>query len=132
VIDLINEVKYTTEVAGLRSLLKRGTDGLFLVIYGFNDNLHLLLEKIVCGMRNLIVTQNRFDVKKDSLLRQLQNWRFDAPYDHAMQYTKYLLTTCQWTNYEKEQALKGGKAPNNLRNQSLTIQALTRSLVPRP
>jgi len=41
------------------------------------------------------------------LLRQLQNWKLNATYDHVMHYTKYLLTTREWTNDEKEEALKG-------------------------
>jgi insulysin len=58
-------------------------------------------------MRHLVVRKERFDVIKDGLLRQLQNWKLNAPYDHAMYYTKYILTTRQWTNAEKEAALKG-------------------------
>ena len=67
----------------------------------------MLLAKLVQGMRNHVVKQERFAVIKDALLRQLQNWKLNAPYDHAMHYTKYILTSRQWTNEEKEEALKG-------------------------
>jgi insulysin len=105
--DQLNEFSYDADVAGLGYSLSRDTDGLFLSAYGFNDKLHVLLAKLVHGMRHLVVKQERFDVVKDLLLRQLQNWKLNAPYDHAMHYTKYLLTTRQWTNDEKEEALKG-------------------------
>jgi insulysin len=103
----LNEFSYDAEIAGLGYSLSRDTDGLFLAAYGFNDKLHVLLTKLVHGMRHLVVKQERFEVTKDSLLRQLQNWKLNAPYDHAMHYTKHLLTTRQWTNEEKEEALKG-------------------------
>jgi insulysin len=103
----LNEFSYDADVAGLGYSLSRDTDGLFLAAYGFNDKLHVLLSKLVQGMRNHVVKKERFDAIKDSLVRQLQNWKLNAPYDHAMNYTKYLLTSRQWTNEEKEEALKG-------------------------
>ena len=109
--DQLNEFSYDADVAGLGYSLSRATDGLFLAAYGFNDKLPVLLAKLVHGMRHLEVKQERFNVVKDSLLRQLQNWKLNAPYDHAMHYTKYLLTTRQWTNSEKEEALKGKTIP---------------------
>lgn len=105
--DQLNEFSYDAGVAGLGYSLNRDTDGLFLTAYGFNDKLHVLLAKLVHGMRHLVVKQERFNVVKDYRLRQLQNWKLNAPYDHAMHYTKYLLTTRQWTKDEKEEALKG-------------------------
>jgi len=105
--DQFNEFGYDAEMAGLGYTLARDSDGLFLGAYGFNDKLHVLLAKLVHGMRHLIVKPERFDVVKDALLRQLQNWKLNAPYDHAMHYTKYLLTTGQWTTDEKETALQG-------------------------
>jgi insulysin len=103
----LNEFSYDADVAGLGYSLSKDTDGLFLSAHGFNDKLHILLAKLVYGMRHLVVRKERFDVIKDSLVRQLQNWKLNAPYDHAMYYTEYILTTRQWTNAEKEEALKG-------------------------
>jgi insulysin len=105
--DHLNEFSYDADLAGLGYSLNRDGDGLFLAAYGFNDKLHVLLEKLVKGMRNNVVKQERFDVIKEALVRGLQNWRLNAPYDHAMHYTKYLLTSGQWTNAEKEEALQG-------------------------
>lgn len=105
--DQLNEYSYDADIAGLGYSFSKDTDGLFLAAYGFNDNLHVLLAKLVHGMRYHVVKKERFNVIKDSLLRQIQNWKLNAPYDHAMNYTKYLLMTRQWTNEEKEEALKG-------------------------
>ena len=105
--DHLNEFSYDADIAGLGYSLSKDADGLFLAAYGFNDNLHVLLARLVQSMRNHVVKQERFNVIKDSLLRQIRNWKLNAPYDHAMNYTKYLLTTRQWTNEEKEDALKG-------------------------
>ena len=105
--DQFNEFGYDAEMAGLGYSLARGNDGLFFGAYGFNDKLHVLLAKLVHGMRHLIVKPERFDVIKDALLRQIQNWKLNSPYDHAMHYMKYLLTTSQWTTEEKEAALQG-------------------------
>ena len=105
--DHINEFSYDADVAGLGYSLSHGSDGIYLVAYGFNDKLHVLLTKLVHGMRTLVVKEERFTVLKDSMTRQLQNWQFNAPYDHAMYYAKYLMTTRQWLNEELEEALKG-------------------------
>ena len=103
----MNEFSYDADIAGLGYTLSKDTDGLFLAAHGFNDNLHVLLARLVQSMRNHVVKQERFHVIKDSLLRQIQNWKLNAPYDHAMNYTNYLLTTRLWTNDENEEALKG-------------------------
>lgn len=105
--DHLNEFSYDADIAGLGYSLRRDPDGLFLAAYGFNDKLHVLLAKLVYGMRHLIVKQERFNVIKDSLVRSLQNFKLNAPYDHAMHYTEYLLTTRQWRNEEKMEALEG-------------------------
>jgi insulysin len=105
--DHLNEFSYDADLAGLGYSLNRDADGLFLAAYGFNDKLHVLLAKLVQGMRNHVVKQERFDVVKEALVRGLQNWKLNAPYDHAMHYTKYLVTSGQWTNAEKEEALNG-------------------------
>ena len=105
--DHLNEFSYDADIAGLGYSLRRDPDGLFLAAYGFNDKLHVLLAKLVYGMRHTIVKQERFNVIKDSLLRSLQNFKLNAPYDHAMHYTEYLLTTRQWRNEEKLEALQG-------------------------
>jgi insulysin len=105
--DQLNEFGYDAEMAGLAWSLTRESDGLFLGAYGFNDKLHVLLSKLVHGMRHLVVKPERFDVVKDSLLRQLQNWKLNAPHEHAMHYTRYLLMTRAWTTEEKEAALQG-------------------------
>ena len=110
-VDHLNEFSYDADVAGLGYSLSMDSDGLFLAAYGFNDKLHVLLAKLVQGMKHLTVKQERFEVVKDSLLRQLQNWKLNAPYDHAMHYTTYLLTTRQWTNEESEEALVGQLFP---------------------
>ena len=105
--DHLNEFSYDADIAGLGYSLRRDPDGLFLAAYGFNDKLHVLLAKLVYGMRHIIVKQERFNVIKDSLVRSLQNFKLNAPYDHAMHYTEYLLTTRQWRNEEKMDALEG-------------------------
>jgi len=105
--DHLNEFSYDADIAGLGYSFSKDTDGLFLAAYGFNDNLHVLLAKLVQGMRHHVVKHERFNVIKDALLRQIQNWKLNAPYEHAMNYAKYLSTTRQWTNDEKEEALQG-------------------------
>jgi insulysin len=104
--DHLNEFSYDADVAGLGYSLSRNTDGLFLAAYGFNDKLHVLLAKLVHEMRNHVVKQERFDVIKEALVRHLQNWKLNPPYEHAMYYAKYLLMSHQWTNDEKEKALE--------------------------
>jgi insulysin len=105
--DHLNEFSYDADLAGLGYSFNRDADGLFLAAFGFNDKLHVLLTKLVQGMRNHVVKQERFDVIKESMVRSLQNWKLNAPYDHAMHYLKYLVTTGQWTNEEKQEALNG-------------------------
>jgi insulysin len=105
--DELNECSYDAEMAGLAYSLLRNFDGFTFATYGFNDKLPVLLAKLVHGMRHLIIRPERFDVIKDSLMRQIQNWKMNSPNDHAMYYMKHLLTTQQWTTEEKEAALQG-------------------------
>ena len=56
--DHLNEFSYDADVAGLGYSLTRDADGLFLAAYGFNDKLHVLLAKLVHGMRNHVVKKS--------------------------------------------------------------------------
>jgi|SRR5271169_314541 len=105
--DNLNEFSYDADIAGLGYNLNKDADGLFLAAFGFNDNLHVLLAKLVYGMRHHTVKKERFNVIKDSMVRQIQNWKLNAPYDHVMNYSRYLLMTRRWTNEEREEALEG-------------------------
>jgi insulysin len=109
--DQVNEFSYDANVAGLRYSLSRDTEGLFLAVYGFNDKLHILLARLVHEMRNVRVKPERFDVIKDALLKNIKNSKFHASQDYVLEYMKYVLTTRQWTNNEKEVAIKGELAP---------------------
>lgn len=105
--DQISEFAYDARLAGLEYSLLQSLEGLFLSVSGFNDKLHVLLEKIVHEMRHLVVKKERFMVIKDAVLKRVQNWKMDDPYDHARFYSMYLLTSRVWTYDETEEALKG-------------------------
>ncbi|KAI9204048.1 Metalloenzyme, LuxS/M16 peptidase-like protein [Polychytrium aggregatum] len=104
--DSLNELSYYAEVAGLSYDLDNNTDGLVLVIGGYNDKIGKLLEKIVEKMSNLKINPTRFKSVKEQLTRQYKNWDLEAPYQHSVYYLSYVTQECLWTSAEKLAALE--------------------------
>ena len=76
-------------------------------VNGYNDKMHLLLEKILGCMNSIQIKPDRFAVIKEQVQRELKNFDLESPYQHAMYYTNQALQERLWTFEEKLVALGG-------------------------
>ncbi|KAI8904966.1 Metalloenzyme, LuxS/M16 peptidase-like protein [Powellomyces hirtus] len=105
--DALNEFSYYAEVAGLSYALENNTDGMVLILAGYNDKLATLLTKIVDKMKNLIVDQKRFKFISEQVARSYKNWAMESPHQHAIYHVSYLTQEKLWTHEEKLAELDG-------------------------
>jgi insulysin len=98
--DSLNEYAYDAEIAGLSYNLNGHTLGLDVEISGYNDKMAVLLEKVLLGMKNLEVKNDRFDIVKERLRRGYSNWDFQQPYRQVADFTRWLTSERSWINPE--------------------------------
>ncbi|KAI8825830.1 Metalloenzyme, LuxS/M16 peptidase-like protein [Fimicolochytrium jonesii] len=108
--DALNEFSYYAEVAGLSYALENNTDGMVLILGGYNDKLPILLTKIVEKMKSLKVDPLRFKFICEQVCRSYKNWAMESPHQHAMYYISHLTQEKLWTHEEKLTELYGIKA----------------------
>ncbi|KAJ3219441.1 Insulinase (Peptidase M16) [Dinochytrium kinnereticum] len=104
--DALNQYSYYADVAGLSYFLENNTEGLELHVFGYNDKLPKLLERIFQTMKSLIVDVDRFKAIKEHLGRTYDDWKMDAPHSHAAYYGSYVTQERLWTSEEKSEALR--------------------------
>ncbi|RCI06352.1 Insulinase (Peptidase M16) [Rhizopus stolonifer] len=95
--DSLTEFSYNAEVAGLNYYLTQEPEGIILFVGGFSHKLSLLLEKVVSRMKDLKLKQDRFDMIKDEVTRDYENFFLEAPFQHATYYLSYALSNRKWT-----------------------------------
>ena len=88
--DALNEYAYDAAVAGLRYNIKNTEEGLELHFEGFNDKMHVLVDKVAEKMRDVKVDPLRFAVLKEESVRKMKNWAFKAPYMQGLYHLTYL------------------------------------------
>ncbi len=96
--DALVEYAYDAELAGLRYGLSGSHRGLHIHIQGYNDKMSVLLEKIVTTIRDFQVRPDRFDVIKERLLEEYQNWELNKPYHQVGDYSRWLDNAGGWIN----------------------------------
>lgn len=99
--DALTEYSYDAELAGLWYNLEASMDGLGLSVHGYNDKLPDLVLHILKTMRSFSVDPTRFELIKDQVVRMYENFKHEAPYQHANYYTTYLLMEQMWTPQDK-------------------------------
>ncbi|XP_045108140.1 insulin-degrading enzyme-like isoform X1 [Portunus trituberculatus] len=98
--DALTEYTYAADLAGLTYSLSNSKYGLTLLVKGYNDKLHVLLEKIMERMTSFTVDPKRFEILKDAYVRGLRNFNADQPHQHVVHYTSLLLAEHGWTKEE--------------------------------
>ncbi|XP_066956310.1 insulin-degrading enzyme [Macrobrachium rosenbergii] len=110
--DALTEYTYAAELAGLTYSLCNTKSGLTLSVKGYNDKLHVLLEKILERMTSFEVDPKRFEILKDAYVRSLRNFDADQPHMHLVYYTSLLLGEHGWTKQELLQATEELTVPS--------------------
>ncbi|KOC65774.1 Insulin-degrading enzyme, partial [Habropoda laboriosa] len=75
-------------------------------IGGYDDKQHVLLEKIIEKMINFKIDPKRFEILKESYIRNLENSQAEQPYQHAVYYLVVLLAEQVWMKDELLEATK--------------------------
>ncbi|ODV92635.1 hypothetical protein CANCADRAFT_56288 [Tortispora caseinolytica NRRL Y-17796] len=101
----LNEYSYAADMAGLKYKLSSSDSGMVLSISGYNDKLHVLLEKILQEIVAFTVKPDIFKVVKQKLTQKFANFGYNAPYTQIGIYGSYVLNERSWSVEEKLEAL---------------------------
>lgn len=95
--DYLTEYAYDAELAGLDYVVK-GDDvaGFVVKVAGYNDKLHVLLEKVLLAMRDLKIDDVRFEQIKEKLSRKYRNRELQAPYTLIGSHLQSLVRQYYW------------------------------------
>lgn len=107
--ESLKKLSYPASIAGLSYQIKRSDFGIVIVVGGYRDKAELLMEEIIKRLRSVQVTENEFQIYKESLLRDYQNGAKQPPATQAIE----LIKTIIYKRY----------APNRLK--ALAIQKIT-------
>ena len=104
--DGLNEYSYNAEIAGLRYALSPRASGLDIHLSGYNDKMPVLLAKVLLGMRDLKIKDDRFEIVKESLLRDLRNFEYMEPFHQGTACIRNLLVEGDWARSELKAELE--------------------------
>ena len=96
--DALAEYSYDAELAGLDYSLTPVVFGLDVTIAGYNDKMAVLLDKVLSCMKDLKITQDRFDIIKERMTRAFRNANYQQPYYQVGNYTRFLTAEKVWIN----------------------------------
>lgn len=95
--DRLTEYAYDAELAGLDYELRGDSASGFVVkVAGYNDKLHVLLEKLLLAMRNSNISENRFEQIKEKLSRYYRNRELNAPWGLIGSHLQSLVRQDYW------------------------------------
>ncbi|KAK1060679.1 metalloprotease [Friedmanniomyces endolithicus] len=105
--DSLIEYSYDAELAGLEYSIAPTTDGLDVVVSGYNDKMPVLLEKVLITMRDLEVKQERFDVIKERVGRGFRNLEYTEPFRQIGTYSRWIVKEKGWLPEQMLEDLEG-------------------------
>lgn len=105
--DALEEYSYDAELAGLQYTVSIDSRGLFLEISGYNDKLPVLLERVATTMRDLEIKDNRFDIVRERLNREYDNWQLRSAYQQVGDCIWWLNGENEYMVEELAQELRG-------------------------
>ncbi|CAN9095880.1 unnamed protein product [Alternaria alternata] len=86
--DALVEYSYDADLSGLVYDFTNHISGLSITVSGYNDKLHVLLEKVLLQVRDLEVSEDRFKIIHDRMLRSLRNWEYGQPFHQVGTYSR--------------------------------------------
>lgn len=94
--DSLTEYSYDAAKAGLHYGLNLTLRGMQLSVEGYNHRIQVLLDAALEKMANFRVDPSRFEMIRDQILRDHQNFEKSQPYSHAMYAITYMVETPRW------------------------------------
>ena len=104
--DALVEYAYDADISGLAYVFSAEASGLSIYVSGYNDKLHILLEKVLLQMRDLEIDEGRFKVVKDKSSRGFRNWYFGQPFHQVGVYSRWFRADNTYMNEELAQELE--------------------------
>jgi insulysin len=102
--DLVNdalvEYSYDADISGLNYEFESHLSGVSITVSGFNDKLHVLLEKVLLQVRDLQIQEDRFNIIHDRLMRSLRNWDYGQPFHQVGTYSRQFKSEKSFMNEE--------------------------------
>lgn len=127
--DDLNALAYPALLAGVSYQIAAPPKGFRISVGGYNDKQLVLLEEVLIRLMTLDVKEDRFDVMKDELIKDLANSLKNKPFLQSYQRLQDELVDSNWTAEQimgaVEQITPGGLAvwrDNTL--QKVSIQGL--------
>lgn len=105
--DVMIEYSYDADLAGLSYRLDTQSDGIIMLIDGYNDKLPVLAKVVLEKMATLQIDPKRFELVKDQIRRQYINFNMASPQQLSAYYGSYLLIEKSYLPAEKLAALEG-------------------------
>ncbi|KAK0655410.1 Metalloenzyme, LuxS/M16 peptidase-like protein [Cercophora newfieldiana] len=88
--DALEEHSYDALLTGLQYDVSPDSQGLLIEVSGYDDKLHVLLDKVLITMRDLETRNDRFDIIKEQLTRSYQNCELQPPWEQIRHYLSWL------------------------------------------
>ena len=105
--DQLTEFSYDADLAGLSYSLYKHVRGFTARVSGYDDKQTVLVERIVDALRHPKISDDRFEIAKENMIRGLHNSRKDSPYRLAIGEVHLLLTEPSWSEEELLAAIGG-------------------------
>lgn len=86
--DALVEYSYDADISGLVYEFANSNSGLSVTVSGYNDKLHVLLEKVLTLVRDIEIKQDRFDIIVERIARTLRNWDYGQPFHQVGTYSR--------------------------------------------
>ena len=99
-VDDINEHLYPAELAGMSYSISDTKYGLTVGVGGYHEKQKALLKTIFTRITEYQVDEDRYNILKEAYVRDLQNFKMEQPYLHAMYRNDLLLAQKCWTDEE--------------------------------
>ncbi|XP_060809254.1 insulin-degrading enzyme isoform X1 [Amyelois transitella] len=95
--DSLQQFAYAAELAGLRWSVGNAKYGISIIIEGYDDKQHVLLDKIIDHVVDFKPDPQRFDIMKENHIRNIKNFEAEQPYQHAVYQQAVVLSDVVWT-----------------------------------
>lgn len=104
--DSLTEYSYDAELAGLEYAIMSHGQGMDVVVSGYNDKMAVLLEKVLLSMRDLQISDDRFDIIKERLMRGYKNFEYTEPFRQISSYSRWLVSESGIINFQLLEEIK--------------------------
>ncbi|CAI9301344.1 unnamed protein product [Lactuca saligna] len=94
--DYLNEYAYDAQVAGLYYAISHTDNGFQVTLTGYSHKLKILLETVIKKFTTFEVKSDRFNVIKELVIKECENYKFQQPYQQAMYYCSLLVKDRSW------------------------------------